>query len=45
MKKLERLVLEQVEKATRKNAVGSNTNSDDYPKCPYFLHQPKRPKK
>ena len=44
MKKLEKLVLEQVERATRKNAVGSNT-SDDYPKCPYLFHQPKRPKK
>ena len=44
MKKLEKLILEQVERATRKNAVGSNTDPD-YPRCPYFFHQPKRPKK
>jgi len=44
MKKLEKLVLEQVEKVTRKNAVGAYPYPDG-PKCPYFLHQPKRPKK
>lgn len=44
MKKLEKLILEQVEKAARKNAVGTNYYPDG-PKCPYFLHQPKRPKK
>ena len=42
MKKLERLVLEQVERATRKNAVSSYTYPDG-PKCPYIFHQPKRP--
>lgn len=44
MKKLEKLVLEQVERATRKNAVSSYTYPDG-PKCPYIFHQPKRPKK
>lgn len=44
MKKLERLVLEQIERAARKNAVGSY-NYPDGPKCPYIFHQPKRPKK
>ena len=39
-KKFEKAILEPVEKVTRKNAY-----PDDIPRCPYFLHQPKRPKK
>ena len=42
-KKFEKIVLEQVEKATRKNA--GNIYPNDVPKCVFFLHQPKRPKK
>lgn len=41
MKKLEKIVLEQIEKASRKNA----NNRQGYPGCPSFLHQPKRPRK
>ena len=42
-KTFEKIVLEQVEKVTRKNA--GNIYPEDGPKCPFLLHQPKRPKK
>ncbi|MCR4729527.1 MAG: cyclic lactone autoinducer peptide [Saccharofermentans sp.] len=46
MKKLEKIVLEQIEKASRKTA--NNTRAypnTDTPWCPSIFHQPKRPRK
>lgn len=43
---LEKKVLIGVEKMTRKNAIGSKVYPEaPWPKCPFILHQPKRPKK
>lgn len=46
-KKLERVVLEQIEKMSRKNAQSSNEAypGSGWPECPSLLHQPKRPRK
>lgn len=40
-KSVEKIVLEKVERLTRKNA---NANQD-LPKCPILIHSPKRPKR
>jgi cyclic lactone autoinducer peptide len=42
-KKLEKIVLKQVEKLSRKNA-GTSRAYPDLPECTFFMHQPKRPK-
>jgi cyclic lactone autoinducer peptide len=44
-KKLERVILEQIEKMSRKNAQSSNEAYPGWSECPSFLHQPKRPRK
>lgn len=44
-KRLERVVLEQIEKVSRKNAQSSIDPYSGRPGCPSFLHQPKRPRK
>jgi len=45
-KTLEKKLLIQVEKVTRKNAKGTHMDPEPpWPICPYLLHQPKRPKR
>ena len=43
-KNVERIVLEKVERLTRKNATATQSYTD-LPKCTFLIHQPKRPKK
>lgn len=43
-KNYEKKLLVQVEKLTRKNAIGSNASPEPpWPICPFIFHQPKRP--
>lgn len=45
MKKLEKIVLEQIEKVSRKDAQSTNDPYSGWPKCTSIFHQPKRPRK
>ena len=45
-KNLERTVLKSVEKMSRREAMSCKASPEPpWPECPFFFHQPKRPKK